>query len=53
MEKFTTPQLLDAIKALYSRADEDSTAAYQLAFDEAAKRLGDDEFDKWWESNVI
>jgi hypothetical protein len=50
MIKFTTEQLQDALVALYSRNDIASKAAYEMTFDEVAKRMGDEAFDAWCES---
>ena len=47
MLKFTTTQLQAATIELFARNDADSTAAYQLAFDELHKRMGDTAFDAW------
>lgn len=46
MEKFTTNQLQAALIGLRAKNDKDSTAAYEMTFDEVAKRMGD-EFDAW------
>ena len=50
MEKYTTKQLQDAPIGLRARTDADSIAAYEMTFDEVAKRMGDDAFDMWCDS---
>lgn len=47
MSKFTTPELQAAVIALRDLTDADSVVAYQMGFDELAKRMGDDAFDVW------
>jgi len=49
MNKFTTTQLQDALIALRAKTDEDSVIAYQMTFDEVARRMGDEAFDMWCE----
>ena len=44
MNKFTTEQLKAALIDLYKTNE---TGAYQLAFDELNRRMGDDAFDAW------
>ena len=50
MEKFTTEQLKQALIGLRAKNDADSEAAFELAFDEVAERMGDDAFDAWCDS---
>jgi len=47
MSKFTTTELQAALISLRDRTDADSTAAYQMTFEEVAKRMGDEAFDAW------
>ena len=49
MSKFTTEQLKAALVELRNKSDADSTAAFQMAFDEVAERIGDECFDAWCE----
>lgn len=51
MNKFTTEQLKEALIGLYGRKDEDSNAAYALAFDELNRRMGDQAFDAFLDAN--
>lgn len=44
MKKFTTTQLKNALIELHKTNE---TGAYQLAFDELNRRMGDDAFDAW------
>ena len=50
MEKFTTEQLKQALIGLRAKNDADSEAAFEMAFDEVAERMGDDAFDAWCDS---
>lgn len=45
MSKFTTTELQNALIALRKKTDADSVAAWDMTFDEVAKRMGDDAFD--------
>lgn len=47
MQKFTTSQLQAALISLRATNEND---AYEMTFDEVAKRMGDDAFDAWCES---
>ena len=49
MEKYTTQQLQDALIGLHPKKDAASTEAFEMTFDEVAKRMGDVEFDAWCE----
>lgn len=49
MNKFTTAQLQAALVALRARTDADGVAAYEMTFDEVARRMGDEAFDAWCE----
>lgn len=53
MNKFTTEQLKEALIGLYARKDEDSNAAYALAFDELNRRMGDQAFDAFLDANGL
>ena len=44
MGKFTTKELQAALIGLRSTSND---AAFQMTFDEVAKRMGDDAFDAW------
>jgi|GEM_PF-3223908 len=44
MNKYTTAQLKAALVELHKM---DELAAYQLAFNELNRRMGDDAFDAW------
>lgn len=50
MNKFTLKQLQDALIALHPRADDDAVAAFEMTFDEVHRRMGDEAFDAWCES---
>jgi len=50
MNKFTTSQLQQALISLRARTDADSVAAYEMTFDEVARRMGDEAFDAWCEA---
>mgnify|MGYP000860247212 FL=1 len=50
MGKFTTHQLQAAMIGLRARTDEASVAAYEMTFDEVARRMGDEAFDAWCEA---
>lgn len=47
MNKFTTAQLQAALIGLRSKNDADSVAAYEMTFEEVARRMGDEAFDVW------
>ena len=47
MSKFTTAQLQQALIGLRTKNDAASLAAWDMTFDEVAKRMGDDAFDSW------
>lgn len=49
MSKFTTKQLQDALIGLRAKTDADSVSAYEMTFDEVARRMGDEAFDAWCE----
>jgi hypothetical protein len=53
MNKFTTEQLQAALIGLRARNDQDSNAAYALAFDELHSRMGDQSFDAWLDANGL
>jgi len=50
MNKFTTAQLQQALIGLRASTDADSIAAYEMTFDEVARRMGDEAFDAWCEA---
>lgn len=47
MNHITTDQLKEAMITLYSLKTEEALAAYQLAFEELEKRLGEEKFDSF------
>jgi len=49
MPNFTTAQLQAALIGLRTKTDADSVTAYEMTFDEVAKRMGDEAFDAWCE----
>lgn len=53
MNKFTTEQLKAALLELYKRNDQDSNAAYALAFEELNRRMGDQAFDAFLDANGL
>lgn len=50
MKKYTTQQLKDATLGLYKMKGQEALRAYQLAFGELEKRLGEDAFLEWCDS---
>lgn len=50
MDKFTTEQLQAALVELHKRDDSEAVAAFEMTFDEVARRMGDEEFDCWCEA---
>lgn len=50
MSKFTTAQLQQALIGLRARTDADGVAAWEMTFDELARRMGDDAFDAFCEA---
>ncbi len=53
MNKYTTEQLQAALIGLYARKDEDANAAYRMTFEELNKRMGDEAFDQFLDTNNI
>ena len=49
-QKFTTDQLKEALIILRERADQEGTTAFEMTFDEVARRMGDEAFDAWCEA---
>ena len=47
MQQFTTTQLQDALIGLRDRTDADAVAAWEMTFDEVARRMGDEAFATW------
>lgn len=47
LEKFTTAQLQNALIGLRARNDQEAVDAYEMTFDEVARRMGDEAFDAW------
>ena len=52
MLKFTTAQPQQALIDLHKLDDADSTAAFEMTFDEVVCRMGDEAFDAWYEKHM-
>ncbi|MGL5483810.1 MAG: hypothetical protein ACRDC7_18155 [Aeromonas veronii] len=50
MNKYTTEQLKASLITLRDMPGADAQAAYEMTFDEVARRMGDEAFDEWCEA---